>query len=265
MTRWLALIRKEIQASWGPTAVAAALIVALDTWLIARTTAWRIRYPGLSFGLAMVPLAVLMVWTIWAGYLAVRSEWHGRTSMRLMSFPVSGRTVLGSKIVVLMAQFTILAGIAVVGLLLVAAREPGIQFGTVGSMITTAFKPWELAVTVASMTLVLLAGVAYVLSMGIFSFVIGTTVARLSGLIAVVVFGLLGYISNALGPLAMYVFSFIPNPSIIIHSFTFGPGGAEAATYVRHVIPALPFWPLVLGSVILLLIAGRLLETEVDA
>jgi len=46
----------------------------------------------------------------------------------------------------------------------------------------------------------------------------------------------------------MYVFSFVPNPGLIVY---------RTVPRVREVIPILPFWPALLGTIAFVWVAGE--------
>lgn len=101
-------------------------------------------------------------------------------------------------------------------------------------------------------------GIAFMIAVGMFSFVIGTLVPRVSGLIAVAVHVLVWYLCFAFGPHAMYIASFLPNPVIV--------GFDRPLGLVRRIaVPLLPFWPTLAITAVLLIVAGKILESEVDA
>ena len=99
-------------------------------------------------------------------------------------------------------------------------------------------------------------GAAFIVTIGIFSFVIGTIIPRISGFIAVIVYSLMWYLTFAFAPYVMYISSFVPNPHLIVYS---------ARSYSGRAIPILPFWPTLVGTFLLIWIAGEILESEVDA
>ncbi len=238
MRRWWSLVGKEWRNSWTVILLSLAATVAFDAWLAVKAPEWSAKIDGgLPFGLSFIPFVGVGIAAAVVGYYTMRNEWRDRTSLRLLSYPVSGTEILWAK--------------------LVRSSMPySAMISTTGDILR--LKPWERALDITWMVVCLILGASFIIAVGMFSFVIGTIVPRISGLIAVIVYGLTWYLTFAFAPHAMYLFSFVPNPGLIVYA-----GAGLMAP--RHVIPLLPFWPTLAATVILILVAGKILESEVDA
>ncbi|HAI87831.1 MAG TPA: hypothetical protein DCL63_12660 [Firmicutes bacterium] len=261
MKRWWSMVGKEWRGTWTLLAVATAATVAFDIWLGIKTATWSLMHmgEGLAVGLSFIPFAGVGIATVVAGYFAMRGEWQSHTSMRTLSYPLSGTAVLTSKLAVILFNLVLVTLVAAAGVWFVASRTPGFRM-----MMTSdpTFMAWvrsrEFLTSGIWVTISGILGIAFMVAVGMFSFVIGTLVPRISGLIAVAVHVLVWYLCFAFGPHAMYVASFLPNPVIV--------GFDNALDLVRRIeVPLLPLWPTLAVTAVLLLVAGRILESEVDA
>lgn len=260
MRRWWSLVGKEWRNSWTVILLSLAATVAFDAWLAVKAPEWSAKIDGgLPFGLSFIPFVGVGIAAAVVGYYTMRNEWRDRTSLRLLSYPVSGTEILWAKLVVAVLGLALIAIVAAAGTWFVAQRSSmpySAMISTTGDILL--LKPWERALDITWMVVCLILGASFIIAVGMFSFVIGTIVPRISGLIAVIVYGLTWYLTFAFAPHAMYLFSFVPNPGLIVYA-----GAGLMAP--RHVIPLLPFWPTLAATVILILVAGKILESEVDA
>lgn len=261
MGRWFSLARKEWMGLRWVVLVAALAIAMADGYIAYKAPAWAadIVQESLATSLSFVPFAGLFIASLLAGYLAMRSEWQQRTSLRLLSYPVSGVSVISAKVAVNAAVLTALTILAGLGTWLVAYRSPGLMMIITGpDSPLHDMKAWEIWMGAFS---ILVMGVAWLvcsISVGAFAFVVGTLVPRIAGLISAVVYALMGYLAAMYGSFALYLSSFLPNMPLIVYSRSML--GIERLT-----IPVIPIWPLAAAGAVLILVAGRLLDREVDA
>ncbi|OPZ61168.1 MAG: ABC-2 family transporter protein [Firmicutes bacterium ADurb.Bin506] len=261
MSRWFSLARKEWMGLRWTMLIAALAILAADGYIAYKAPAWasNVAEESLAIGLSFIPFAGLFIASLIAGYLAMRSEWQQHTSLRLLSYPVSGTGVVLAKVAVNAAALTVLAIIAGLGTWLVARRSPIMLMTLLGAEGPFAgMEAWEIWVNVLSMVVMGLSWLVCVIAAGAFAFVVGTLVPRIAGLVSALVYAVMVYLTGLYGSLALYLSSFLPNMPFIVYSH--GALGAE-----RFVIPVIPIWPLVVASVVMILVAGRLLDKEVDA
>jgi hypothetical protein len=256
--RWWSLVKKEWRSSWTVVLLALVAVSGFDTWLAIKAPVWSVTINGgLAFGLSFIPFAGIGIATYIIGYLIMRYEWRDRTSLRLLSYPMSGAGIISAKLLVAVLALGLIAVVAAAGTWLVTQRSlippPAIASLTEDIL---QLKPWERALDIIWLVACLILAAAFITAVGIFSFVTGTIVPRASGLIAVIVYGLVGYLTSAFAPYVMYVFSFVPNPGLIVY---------RTVPRVREVIPILPFWPALLGTIAFVWVAGKILESEVDA
>ena len=260
MKRWWSMVGKEWRGTWALLAVAIAAVVAFDVWLGIKTATWSLKHAseGIAVALSFIPLAGVAIATVVSGYLAMRSEWQSHTSMRTLSYPMSGTELLTAKLAVIVLNLALVTLVSVVGVWLVINRTPGL-----GEMVAhdPVFRAWiktrEFWTSAAWATISAILGMSFMVAVGMFSFVIGTFVPRISGLIAVIVHVLVWYLCLAFGPHAMYIASFLPNPRIV--------GFDNSRPLGQFAVPLLPLWPTIAATVVLLLVAGKILESEVDA
>lgn len=259
MKRWWSLVKKEWRSSWTVVLLALVAVSGFDAWLAFKAPVWSVGINGgLAIGLSfIVPFAGIAIATYVIGYLTMRNEWRDRTSLRLLSYPASGAAIISAKLLVAVFALALIAVVAAAGTWLVTQRSlvlpPDIVQATKDIL---QLKPWERTLDIMWLVACLILGAAFIIAVGVFSFVIGTIAPRVSGLIAVIVYGLVGYLTSAFAPHAMYVFSFVPNPGLIVY---------RTVPRVREVIPLLPFWPALIGTIVLVWVAGKILESEVDA
>ncbi len=259
MKRWWSLVKKEWRSSWTVVLLALVAVSGFDAWLAFKAPVWSVGINGgLAIGLSVIlPFAGIGIATYIIGYLIMRYEWRDRTSLRLLSYPMSGAGIISAKLLVAVLALGLIAVVAAAGTWLVTQRSllppPAIASLTEDIL---QLKPWERALDIIWLVACLILAAAFITAVGIFSFVIGTIVPRISGLIAVIVYGLIGYLTPTFAPHAMYVFSFVPNPGLIVY---------RTLPRVREVIPILPFWPALLGTIAFVWVAGKILESEVDA
>ena len=261
MKRWWSMVGKEWRGTWTLLAVSISATAAFDIWLGIKTAKWSLLHmgEGLALGLSSIPFAGVGIATVVAGYFAMRGEWQSRTSMRTLSYPIGGTQLLTAKLAVILFNLVLVTIVASAGTWLVVNRTPGFR-----EMMMTdpTFMAWlrsrEFLTSGIWVTISAVLGIAFMIAVGMFSFVIGTLVPRVSGLIAVAAHVLMWYLCFAFGPHAMYIASFLPNPVIV--------GFDNPLGLVRRLaVPLLPFWPTLAVTAVLLLVAGRVLESEVDA
>ncbi|MGI6609442.1 MAG: hypothetical protein ACOX4G_02885 [Limnochordia bacterium] len=246
MKRWWTMVGKEWRDTWTLLAVAIAAVIALDVWLGIKSPKWSsLRDVGVV--LSCIPFAGVGIATVVAGFSTMRAEWRSRTSMRTLSYPMSGTGLLTAKLAVILFNLVLVTLVAVAGVLYVTSRTPG----SAGMMVIAP--TGGIWITILAMS-----GIAFMIAVGMFSFVIGTLVPRVSGLIAVIVHVLVWYLCLAFGPHVMYIASFLPNPVTAKSVNDLDP--------VRGIaVPLLPVWPALAATVALLIVAGKILESEVDA
>jgi len=259
--RWWSMVGKEWRGTWTLLAVAIAAVIALDVWLGIKTATWSLGHmgEGIAVGLSSIPFAGVGIATVVAGYFAMRGEWQSRTSMRTLSYPISGTGLLTARLAVIAFNLVLVTIVAATGVWFVANRTPGFWMMMTGD---PAFMTWvrsrEFLTSAIWLTISAILGIAFMVAVGMFSFIVGTLVPRVSGLIAVAVHVLVWYLCFAFGPHAMYIASFLPNPVIV--------GFDNPLGLVRRIaVPLLPFWPTLAITAVLLIVAGRILESEVDA
>lgn len=262
MSRWWSMVRKEWLGLRWIMLLAAGAIAALDIFLAYKVSSRAMNMIGynMAIGLSTIPFAGLFIASLVAGYLSMRNEWQHNTSVRLLSYPVSGASLISAKLATTVFSLTVLAVWAGLGTLLVATRTPNLVVDILrADWVFSTYKAWEIWAGVAVFIIVTIALLTFINAVGMFSFVVGTLVPRVSGLLSVVVYCLVTWVSGAFAPLAMYLASFVPNLKVIAY------GHDVLENVVRIALPALPLWPLVAGSVVLVLCAGRMLDREVDA
>jgi len=152
-----------------------------------RACLWVVIHPFAGIGIA----------TYIIGYLIMRYEWRDRTSLRLLSYPMSGAGIISAKLLVAVLALGLIAVVAAAGTWLVTQRSlippPAIASLTEDIL---QLKPWERALDIIWLVACLILAAAFITAVGIFSFVTGTIVPRASGLIAVIVYGLVGYLTS---------------------------------------------------------------------
>ena len=261
MKRWWSMVGKEWRGTWTLLAVAIAAVVALDVWLGIKTTTWSLRHAGegIAVALSSIPLAGVAIATVVSGYLAMRSEWQSHTATRTLSYPMSGTELLTAKLAVIVFNLALVTLVSVAGIWFVVGRTPGLREMVAHDPVFRALlRTREFWTSAVWATISALLGMSFMVAVGMFSFVIGTFVPRISGLIAVIVHVLMWYLCFAFGPHAWYIASFLPNPKIVAFDSSRSVAGQIAA-------PLLPLWPTLAITAVLLLVAGRILESEVDA
>lgn len=261
MRRWWSLAWKEWMGLRWIVLIAALTIAAADGYIAYKATAWatNVMQESLAISLSFIPFAGLSLAALLAGYTAMRSEWQQRTSLRLLSYPLSGVSIVSAKVAVNTAALAALSILAGMGTWLVAYRSSGVMMIAFGPDSPFAdMKTWEIWLSALSLSVMGLAWLACVISAGAFAFVISTLVPRIAGLIAAAVYAVMIYLMGMYGGLALYISSFLPNMPLIVYSRNML--GTE-----RVIIPMIPTWPMLAAGTVLILVAGRILDREVDA
>jgi hypothetical protein len=172
---------------------------------------------------------------------------------------MSGTELLTAKLAVIVFNLALVTLVSVAGIWFVVGRTPGLREMVAHDPVFRALlRTREFWTSAVWATISALLGMSFMVAVGMFSFVIGTFVPRISGLIAVIVHVLMWYLCFAFGPHAWYIASFLPNPKIVAFDSSRSVAGQIA-------VPLLPLWPTLAITAVLLLVAGRILESEVDA
>ena len=258
---WWSLVLKEWRGFWPRILLASAATLGFDAWLAVKAPAWEMnRGEGLAFVLSLIPFVGICIASLIVGYLTMRNDWRDRAELQLPSSPMGGAGVIWAKLVATALGLALIAAAAAAGTWIVARRS-SIFYSAVTSMKKGVLwlKPWEKAIDIAWIMACLILGPALSVAVGIFSFTIGTIVPRISGLIAAVVCVLTFYLAFAFAPHAMYIASFIPTPGLIVYK------EMDYLEAYRKVIPLRPFWPALAAIVLLIFVAGKILESQKSA
>jgi len=122
--RWWSLVKKEWRSSWTVVLLALIAVCGFDTWLAIKAPVWSVTISGgLAFGLSFIPFAGIGIATYIIGYLIMRYEWRDRTSLRLLSYPMSGAGIISAKLLVAVLALGLIAVVAAAGTWLVTQRS----------------------------------------------------------------------------------------------------------------------------------------------
>ena len=255
---WWSLVLKEWRGFWPRILLASAATLGFDAWLAISVAVWEMeRGEGLAFVLSFIPFAGICIASLIVGYFTMRSDWRDRAELHLPSSPMSCAGVIWAKLLAAALGLALIAVVATTGTWIVARRS-SMFYSAIISMKKNILwlKPWEKAIDITWVVICLILGPALSVAVGIFSFTIGTIVPRISGLIAAVVCVLTFYLAFAFAPHAMYIASFIPTPGLIVYKET------DYLEAYRKVIPLRPFWPALAAIVLLIFVAGKILESQ---
>jgi hypothetical protein len=258
---WWSLVLKEWRGFWPRILLASAATLGFDAWLAIRVAVWEMeRGEGLAFVLSFIPFAGICIASLIVGYFTMRSDWRDRAELHLPSSPMSCAGVIWAKLLAAALGLALIAVVATTGTWIVARRS-SMFYSAIISMKKNILwlKPWEKAIDITWVVICLILGPALSVAVGIFSFTIGTIVPRISGLIAAVVCVLTFYLAFAFAPHAMYIASFIPTPGLIVYK------EMDYLEAYRKVIPLRPFWPALAAIVLLIFVAGKILESQKSA
>ena len=109
----------------GFTVIAMALII-----IFVLLTIWQ--PPGSAANVATLPLALLQLWFIAAGFYFISKEWREQTIALLGGMPVKSWSILAAKMLAAWANFLYLALLFALGALLVSHEYTRCRGGRVG-------------------------------------------------------------------------------------------------------------------------------------
>lgn len=150
------------------------------------------NFPALVVGPLMMILGLAALLPFISSFKLLGREWNFNTVYLLLSLPVRGASILGSKLLALLSQYvigTVVVSIGGIILALVLFPEPGLletlrqaQALGIDTRIQTMLSSGLLCFL---MTLV---GMAYIICISFFSQLLGKLVRRFSGLVTAIVF-----------------------------------------------------------------------------
>ena len=177
ITMFAALYKKQMRETLPEIVVVASVTVLIGLFV----------YFKLGSLLSAVAVAMVMVLGL-ASFLPLISslrlgqEWNNNTIYLMMSLPVGGGMILGSRLTALLTQYilgTLIVGI--VGMLLAFGMFPD----DFGYYLKLSLPYWDEAFLLYLLTVMIL---AYFISISFFSQIIGKLVSRFSGLVTLVTF-----------------------------------------------------------------------------
>lgn len=174
--KFMALYKKQMREILPEIIVVAAVAVVISLVLYYKVGAFP---PAIGFPVVM--LIGLAGFLPLISSLRLSQEWSNHTIYLMMSLPVGGGMILGSRLAALLTQYllgTVMAGLS--GLLLTLALFP-----EAFSYVEKILPYWGHA---ALMYLISMASLAYLLAISLFSQVAGKLVNRFSGLVTALVF-----------------------------------------------------------------------------
>lgn len=187
-----ALYRKQMREMLPEMAVIAGVAIIVSLLL----------YIKIGSILEAVMIAMLMVMGL-AFFLPIVSsfrlgqEWNNNTIYLMMSLPVGGGMILGSRLAALLTQYlfgTLIVGVC--GILLAVGLFPE----PFGYYLQAILPYWDIAILLYLLTVM---WIAYLISISFFSQIIGKLVSRFSGLVTFITFfftlWLSGKVMNLIG------------------------------------------------------------------
>lgn len=177
ITMFAALYKKQMRETLPEIVVVASVTVLIGLFV----------YFKLGSLLSAVAVAMVMVLGL-ASFLPLISslrlgqEWNNNTIYLMMSLPVGGGMILGSRLTALLTQYilgTLIVGI--VGMLLAFGMFPD----DFGYYLKLSLPYWDEAFLLYLLTVMIL---AYFISISFFSQIIGKLVSRFSGLVTIITF-----------------------------------------------------------------------------
>lgn len=145
-------------------------------------------------------LAALM--PLMSSFKLLGREWKNNTVYLMMSLPVKGGMVMGSKLTALLTQFvlgTLIAGVG--GALLIIALNPEVMPEMSEQLRLAGYELFQFWPQVMLVYITSILMTAYVVSLSFFSQMVGKLVKRFSGLLTAAVFFFTFYIVGQIGDL----------------------------------------------------------------
>ena len=120
MSKFLRLLRKDLEASRWPLGILSGLILLFMLFVRYKISAgWALESAIITVAL---PLMFFVPWFVWQSFQTLRSEWKEDTVYTLLVLPVPGWYITLAKLVGLFVEYTILLAVTLGGASLILGR-----------------------------------------------------------------------------------------------------------------------------------------------
>lgn len=211
MKMFFALYRKELSGARNVTLTILALILGLDIFLFTRISAWGYLQ---AFGFTFLPLFFLIFWGMFRAFAIVREEWKEGTAPFLRSLPVSGWSIIGTKLLAVLTEWIVLllATLTISALFYATAPLWGAEWVPLAELPYLAEMIKFVAVLGISIALAVLLG-SIIIQL---AYLLGRMVNRFSGLVSIAATIGLIYLTSKSSAILTGWISFTPSFSFII-------------------------------------------------
>lgn len=252
MSRFLRLLRKDLEASRWPLGILSGAIVGLLTFAWFRMPpAGHVDWEAAAFVMA-IPFVFLPFWLLWQSFQSLRSEWREDTVYTLLVLPVPGWQILISKMLEICIEYTVLLLVSLGGGLI-------LFHGHLEALLLILPRPSWLLWNGFILYLVSLAVLAAFVSVIQLSFVVSKMVGRLQGLVALWVLILANWLVAKSGIILEPVFRWLP-PLPLHRIFDLQELGREIVLE-WNIAPEVGTW---LGIIALFFLTSYLLENYLE-
>ena len=250
MSKFLRLLRKDLEASRWPLGILSGLILLFMLFVRYKISAgWALESAIITVAL---PLMFFVPWFVWQSFQTLRSEWKEDTVYTLLVLPVPGWYITLAKLVGLFVEYTILLAVTLGGASLILGR-------VLLEFTPTAPIAWIIrnGLIVYLISLGILASVVIFIQL---AFVVSKMVGRFQGLVALWVLILTNWLVGQMGMLLEPVFRWVP-PIPLERVFRLDQVGLELQRFDYHLAPKIGTW---LGTILLFILTAWLMERYVE-
>lgn len=251
MSKFLRLLRKDLEASRWPVGILSGLILLFMLFVRYKiSTGWAVESAMITLAL---PLLFFAPWFVWQSFQTLRSEWKEDTVYTLLVLPVPGWYITLAKLVGLFVEYTVLLAVTLGGASLILGR--------IFLELTPPTVP--IAWIIRNGFIVYLISLGILASVVIFiqlAFVVSKMVGRFQGLVALWVLVLANWLVGQMGMLLEPLFRWIP-PIPLEQVFRLEQIGLELQRFDYYPAPKIGIW---LGTILLFILTAWLMEHYVE-
>ncbi|MCK9222634.1 MAG: hypothetical protein M0Q40_08430 [Limnochordia bacterium] len=253
--RFCQLLRKELANAKGTMFIVLVVIIAWDLFLASRLNLWD---KEAVFGLSWIPLGIMPIWALGAGFMSFRQEWGTNHIYLLQSFPVRGITLAGTKIIAILLQSIVYFSVACLGAFLLGSG----LLADFASSIPEAIRDQLLrnyAWTGIWLVVMFWLSMAVLAVLGQSAYLVGRLFERFQWFFSAWVLVLNFWMVSRFAALVVGLFGWIPKVRLCLHRYLSGSLVIEKVN-----ISMAPFAALFLGGFLVFAFGAWLLERRIE-